>query len=1167
MASVPIYRLQFNANNPDGEFVAGDIVEIFMETDDTIVPAGFFDVNTQGLYVHKNGVLMSPVSATIPLPSSVNSSLTTFKTYNTTYCVGTSLVWFRNSIDFPYARYSTLEDHNSCSVVPVVCDLTVIGAPEVTPASSSNSADGSIKVNAFSSQPIQYKIGEDFVYNDGTAQTSNEFLALLPGTKRIYLRDANNCSANVIVTVGVDNSYSTRFRLIYDDLKGNSTRIDITRRAYSGPVTEIIADGDPFYVNLRGEGSTDKFEPILAISTDLNLHSVTEKQFLDLYTNDPDLFRIEYYKRIGNVTTPLSLPALSSWQTTSLSSDDVDWTTGATPSVILPGSGALNVKRSELLYADYSFVPGTTYTIEVVFTAVTNSLMQFNPRTAYLRITDSSFTVQASSNITYTDGSNTLSITFTATSECERIALYFSSGSNRTITISSVSGQGNGHQLKLITKVLPQQYIEEYRHTPYRISITGTDGLPELDFFYLVQDDGQKYFGTVSLIKLVAYCLSFLKLNLPIRVACNLYADNMDQDDTDDPFDQAYCDYEAFYLSEEEPTLLYVLRSILEPFGARITQWDGRWNIVRVEEMSGPYDYRDFDANGNYVAHGTYNPVVEIDYPKNNGDVLLVNRDHNLEMRPGYGIIKVLYDLGLKPNILENGDFKLRGAYFQETDSYYYTINKDGWTLVNGGYTLTENHEIINANNVAYVISANADVLINANGGNAYITSGTYHVRMGANNQLGIKVRLKIPMTAVSYGSQVYSVEVPYIKARVRVKYGPLYLQADGTWTTSENILTFYITEFDKYTDFEVIAVQPIAPAWNNSIYYFVGAFVAYNGKTWKSIVDSNIGNTPSEGAYWSEITVNPLAGMDLEVRVYHAYPYHADHASLTSLKAVKTYANNLELRPTGYKTELRDTFTVSSWLWYYELKETTDAENGYVIVRPNDYNAINNPRQWVLNTRRLIFGVQGNTYPMHIDSVVIKFLTDREDPIDAISRMTKGEANNKDLFEKKLILGSYSTLIVTDIRFGIAVGLFNPTQTGLTSITKQVLVADLIYTGYLRSESGEGYEWWKRDAVAEKDKLHGIWLKMYARQYIRSWQLFRGSFYANTYFSPIDSLTNVNDSNRFYIPMGLSLNDKQCIYSGELLELNTDSGGSDGSGSSPFSSAFSTGFGASGFN
>jgi hypothetical protein len=102
------------------------------------------------------------------------------------------------------------------------------------------------------------------------------------------------------------------------------------------------------------------------------------------------------------------------------------------------------------------------------------------------------------------------------------------------------------------------------------------------------------------------------------------------------------------------------LRSILDPFGCSIIQWDGRWNIVRVEEKIAAYDYRDFDFNGDYIGNGTYNPVKTLKVPSIASDVKFFNVDQNLNYAQATDKFKASYHLGLKPNILQNGDFRLK---------------------------------------------------------------------------------------------------------------------------------------------------------------------------------------------------------------------------------------------------------------------------------------------------------------------------------------------------------------------------------------------------------------------------------------------------------------------------------------------------------------------------
>jgi hypothetical protein len=122
----------------------------------------------------------------------------------------------------------------------------------------------------------------------------------------------------------------------------------------------------------------------------------------------------------------------------------------------------------------------------------------------------------------------------------------------------------------------------------------------------------------------------------------------MSTSDSSDPLHQSYIDYDLFYLFNDKPTLENVLTIILDLFGARLIQWDGFWNIVRVEENVREYDYRVFDSDGTYVANSSFNPVLDLRYPEDNEALHYVRADQNLEIRPGYCTIRVVYDLGYK---------------------------------------------------------------------------------------------------------------------------------------------------------------------------------------------------------------------------------------------------------------------------------------------------------------------------------------------------------------------------------------------------------------------------------------------------------------------------------------------------------------------------------------
>lgn len=976
MADILIYKVEFLTDYQS--FVAGDIVDIYADT--TQLLSAFALLSSTGIYVKKNGVLFTDSTKYISTdPSQVSIQISAAQ-----ICTGTTLNDFLIWSIYPYGVYNNLQNHYSCAINPPTCDLIIIGIPSVIPASGETETDGSINVVATSSNPIEYRLSNDFVYGDGTAQSTGLFNDLLPGTYRVYIRDEFNCFTTILVTVPVNSDFSPVFTLEYDDLVNNKTKIEITRRGYVGYSSEVCGSGTPFTLSLRGEGEDDKFASMIGTTATVELKADSNLQFAEVFTNDPNLYRMNYYKDLGS-----------------------------------------------------------------------------------------------------------------------------------------------GYEQKGTYKIPPNQYSERYKAPPYYVSISATDGLSELKDYFLIQGDGQRYFGSVKLIKLVAHCLSVTRLDLDILVACNIVSDAMSGVQT---FDEAYVDYELFYLAEREPDLDFVLKTILEPFGVRIFQSDNRWNIVRIEELVDEFDYFIYDKDGDFVSSGTMNAVIDIAYPQDPNDVILVNSDHDINVKPGYGNLRVNYRLGLKSNLLKNGDFRLTSRYIQGLNIYALEINKDGWLLVNAGYVLSEGYETTDDNGIAYKISADSSILSNVNGGNAYLLSDTVNVKMSTNNQLKFSFRVKVDRSSVIIFNATYQIDVPYIKFRAKIQYGSLFLQSSGNWTTEESVLTFFISEFGKFSEFEIVA------------------------------------NQPTSGT--------PLSGMDLSVKVYHAYAYYAEFLDINDLKAFETYDSGSQTTPTGYRTELRDSSVISNKLLYYELKETTQSDDDFYVIRPDDYNSGTNPRQWVQTTAKSIGSIDGtNVFPMTLDKVVMKFLSYGKDPYNTITRSAKAESGNKLFLEKELFIGSYSDLVVTEANFGIGGYGFSSSglslsQPSLSIVTTNVISAALVYVGYLRGEDGTGFEFWSRAGVAESDKLHGIFLKQYSAQYKKSFRELTGSFKANTYFSFINVLRETNDNNRIYLPMGLSLDDKRCVYSGNLYELNNifEDAGSDGTGEAPYNSGFTIGFGASGY-
>jgi hypothetical protein len=138
---------------------------------------------------------------------------------------------------------------------------------------------------------------------------------------------------------------------------------------------------------------------------------------------------------------PLTLPSLSSWlsATDRPASDSVPWSLGVSPSVVLPGMAAPNDVESEYFYTPIAFENGKDYSITFQYNWVINSGTDV-PKAATIVIMDVAF------NVIFIDfngaltGANTNTIDFTATASTALVGIFFSSGSNVTVTITGVSG-------------------------------------------------------------------------------------------------------------------------------------------------------------------------------------------------------------------------------------------------------------------------------------------------------------------------------------------------------------------------------------------------------------------------------------------------------------------------------------------------------------------------------------------------------------------------------------------------------------------------------------------------------------------------------------------------------------------------------------------------------
>ena len=599
----------------------------------------------------------------------------------------------------------------------------------------------------------------------------------------------------------------------------------------------------------------------------------------------------------------------------------------------------------------------------------------------------------------------------------------------------------------------------------------------------------------MSQISIIAFCLKKTGLSLGIKSGINLYAIDMNSSDTDDPLDQAFVDVQRYYLKKELPTCAEVLTKILVPYGAQLKQWGGYWNIQRIEERVDTYDYREFDTNGVYVDEGSYSPVKDVGNIDNGA--LSWIAFPSMETVPGFGKIKLNYDLGVQENVLKNGDFRLKTIYSPFVNANIIVPDTTGFQLINFAGEITSNsYEILDEDNVAIELTSY---------GNAYIASNQTIVKMDISDRLKFKLRFKLP---------TYQFEFPYQKIKSKVKYGNYYLKSDGQWTLTDSNITYYCKDFGKYVEFEILTYQPDTSA---------------------------------------------LYGLILQVTVYGSYILDADFITLALLKARVTTS-----LPIDSRTELKPSSSGggvdSNYIYYYELQNNTSSESIPDIVRPNDYNAGTNPVQWILKTSKFVNIPFDNRY--FIDKIVISYLPFGKELFKVNNTEIEAELNNPNDYTEEVFHGSLVEATQTDI-----INIIPSFRGGIINyVTVYNRNASQTYLGYLSDSARVGFVNWSRDNVSESRTLGDIQLRVLSAQYSRPWRKIMGTITGNGYLTPLDTIRETSDSNRFYYPISLDINDKRNQVSGEFVELISVTDGSGEPGEPGSGVGFTTGF-TIGFN
>lgn len=667
-------------------------------------------------------------------------------------------------------------------------------------------------------------------------------------------------------------------------------------------------------------------------------------------------------------------------------------------------------------------------------------------------------------------------------------------------------------------KVLTNQYEESYINPPYPVNIVATDALPQLQDILFLDDFGNMLTGEYKQIVVIAFIMRKLGLNLSIRSGCNIFADSMNKTASDDPLDQAYINVDRYYKIQNNPTCWDVLHWILEPYNAQVIQWNNCWNIIRVEERTANWNYREYNSNGTYVTNGAQTSLIALKNSSYNNRMVWANQNQRLRIMPGFGSVRLIYNLGNKYNIFDNGDFKLTSrlnydmAIGDETVQLVPDLN--GFQVVNSGGTgVYVGYEQLEQSNIAVAFTTFGF------DGFDYLISDNINLKMGTIDKLRINVRFKVSRSIIGQ-SALY--DFRYVRVRFKIRYGNYFLQNNGFWTTDDGFIVYYLDKdkANEFVEYEIICNAPADPA---------------------TLLPST----------------DFITGQTFNVSVYFPNANEVEFSSSTTSAAIAALRNKATIDlPIGTRTEVYDitgTYTptgfVGNYILYYELKEDKNSETLADIVRPSDYNATTNPVQWVLQGIQKFDNAIVTT--ISIDKITAEVLSEGRSLPDYKTIEQSMENENTTPIQKEIIHGSLTntgrTFFVSGISLGFGIDVLGQNgsvvqfsdNTWQTRIEYVANAGDIAYNGYISNASGVGYSNWGRVAFGESKPLENIFCDVYSAQYNKPWRMLSGSMYSDDkFFSPINALQETIDNNRVYMPVSLTIDFYANMYECEFLEL-----------------------------
>lgn len=998
------------------------------------------------------------------------------------YCENTTLVRFEFSRAFPYA--AKVYDYNSVSCsVSSVCDIAFTAPPEVTRPSAWGVADGEISVTAISSNgDVKYALSYQ-TYPEMT-NTTGKFTDLLPGSYTIYARDAHGCLASVSTQLLSQNNHSVRWRLEYSDANSNATRIDILQLDYTGDIEEVCGTDTPFILRLRGENK-NLFDPVFSTECSVNLLSATNYQFLDLFTQDEREYLVRYYKNLGTISEGSPEQPISTNPITF-------------PDLSLWGNGGFGVGWSistspsvTVVFSDfnsstgYSKLLNTTYDFIEGYTYDITVVYNINEVIGSIR---SRTYLQVSNDAFTVQFSKTENLPGDVAGQ-QSISLQFTANSSCSRILFKVSGLNETSiTVNSVSGTETTVYVPAEEPAPlgYELKWSGfiSPGLYTEEYW----SDSNYYVSAnatdqLTLLNDLDFTDSHGNIYTGDLNLIKIISLILSKTDLLLPIHIACDIYENNHTEELDP-LYQTYVNVETTF---VKDGEPLKCIEVLSEILKPFGARIYQWDNAWKIECIYQKTDTFNYR-------IFDRNGKYVSTESFDPI-VNFKVGMESDRAAwiNRSSNLEIVQAAGTTSAVYQLKAKEFGFRNGGFeqfTLQTGYPgwtlFINGNNASInrigIDGNDSEFRLKfvSQSNNATYTEDAYVLSENVPMIFSAADAIKFSFDFRAEEAPVGALHAKYLKFKYSLTLHGYYLQDDGTWSTDP--------------DFQWIEVIVPESRFND----------------WQTIEIHTL---------CPPVTDQVTSTYNLRLMHGSAFGTCWIFTSITDVKALPTVK-----LPAGYialYAEETDANT-TTYRWY-KLTVDNSAEDLPDVMRPNDYNSSTNRVIWKMDQELISRSTINRNTPAvqpkrvfvnSFDNATMEFWPDAKEAPEEKVYSSKNSRKYKNKIETPVILGDAPVDITN---------------------------AKNIYDNYLKRSTGDPTYGWSRTGFNEFQPLLSLLAKQNLEQYRKPRFKLTGSFICDHY---IGFNACLKDGNRYYLPMGMEIDDKRTQYTVELHEaerVNSD--------------------------